>query len=126
MKHLRRALGLVVLVLAAVVLVQVGAAGPASAASQPCVVNSPWTSCWTNRLHANGNSHYIDYRFCSAPKWTADYLIKDTDNGTEIRRGHLNWGQCVSARIYGLYGYYAGWIFNTRAGANATLDNGLL
>jgi hypothetical protein len=60
---------------------------------------------------------------CSPNKWTADWQVKDANTGVIVAQGHLNWNTCASGYIYGLYGYYWGWVFSTRAGAGAWIDN---
>jgi hypothetical protein len=117
--------GLLVLVAAVGLAVATTSAASASPPNDEthCFVSSGITSCWTHVIHANNTYHKIHYEACSPEKWTADWQIKDASNGVIVKQGHLNWKSCVVGNVYGLYGNYHAWIFNTRSGAQILINN---
>jgi hypothetical protein len=97
---------------------------PLGAAQVFCQVPSWNTSCKTKVIAANPYQHRITYQMCAAVGHYADWQIKDQDTGVIVGQGREPAGQCTGEHyITGLYGSYWGWVFNTRAGANAFLTN---
>lgn len=146
MKQPRITIGRAVLVLAvvaALVAVTTGAAtatptasvSPASMAQTPrdgsrtlatataCRVVWPNTSCKTSTIPSS-IFKTIHYRMCAASNHYADWQVKDASNGNIVRQGRVEAPFCTGGDIGGLYGKYWGWVFNTRAGATAYIDNG--
>jgi hypothetical protein len=127
----RLAIGGAALMLAATVALVAGTTGTASAASgvtpaynsSTCSVIWPSTSCKTGTIRSNGATHRIYFSACAAPDHYADWQVKDADNGVIVGQGRLQAGVCDFALISGLYGAYWGWVFNTRGGASAHIDN---
>jgi hypothetical protein len=93
--------------------------------SAHCVVGTPGTtSCKTGRIPANASGHYIWLQACAPDGHYADWQVKDANNGVIVGQGRVPAGACNSRYIFGLYGSYWGWVFNTRRGASMYLDNG--
>jgi len=99
------------------------AAGVAPADVARCGILWPWTSCWTPVIRSNGTYHRINYEMCAASRHYADWQIKDADNGVIVAGGRVPDNTCAFGTVHGLYGAYHAWIFNTRAGAFAQIDN---
>jgi hypothetical protein len=100
--------------------------GTLSIESTSCTVQSTIfsiTSCKTGIIHANGYWHRINYRMCAARGHYADWQVKDAHNGVIVGQGRVNAAVCTSGSIHGLYGDYWSWVFNTRDGASAYIDN---
>ena len=95
------------------------------AASGYCTVRF-WgtTSCKTETIRANLTYHTINVRACAPDGHYADWQVKDANNGVIVGQGRVPAGACNSRYIFGLYGSYWGWVFNTRRGASMYLDNG--
>ena len=137
MKLLMPIVRLVLAVAVAAPLV-VATTGPASATPAPsaapattraatgyCTVRL-WgtTSCKTETIRANPTYRTINVRACAPASHYADWQVKDANNGVIVGQGRVPAGGCNSRYIFGLYGSYWGWVFNTRRGASMYLDNG--
>jgi hypothetical protein len=144
---IRTAIGGAALALAAITTLAATAAGTASAAPAKAATQSSTahaqstsrdavtplfnsgycdvygTSCKTGTIRSNGVGHYINYEFCSSTVHSADWQVKDADNGYIVRQGHLGSNACTSGRVNGLYGAYYGFIFHTLFDAFAYIDN---
>jgi hypothetical protein len=93
--------------------------------SAHCVVGTPGTtSCKTRSIPANASGHHIWLQACAPDGHYADWQVKDANNGVIVGQGRVPAGGCNSRYIFGLYGSYWGWVFNTRRGASMYLDNG--
>jgi hypothetical protein len=118
-----RAVGRAVVTIVSVFAMLGLTANAASASSTMCKVGYLITSCKTGTVPASAY-HTIYYRMCAASKHYADWQVKDATNGVIVAQGRVPDGFCYSNNIYGVYAKYWGWVFNTRAGASAYLDNG--
>jgi hypothetical protein len=93
--------------------------------SAHCVVGTPGTtSCKTRSIPANASGHHIWVQACAPDGHYADWQVKDAYNLRIVGQGRVPAGTCNSRYIFGLYGSYWGWVFNTRRGASMYLDNG--
>ena len=93
--------------------------------SAHCVVGTPGTtSCKTRSIPANASGHHIWLQACAPDNHYADWQVKDAYNLRIVGQGRVPAGACNSRYIFGLYGSYWGWVFNTRRGASMYLDNG--
>jgi hypothetical protein len=93
------------------------------ATATACRVVWPYTSCKTGTIPSS-IFRTIHYRMCAASNHYADWQVKDASNGYIVRQGRVEAPFCTGGDIGGLYGKYWGWVFNTRAGATAYIDNG--
>jgi hypothetical protein len=89
-----------------------------------CRVSIPGTtSCKTDHtVHANRTTHDLEYEACAPGGHYADWQVKDNNNGVIVKQGRVNAGQCTIGYIYGLYGSYWAWVFNTRTGATMYIN----
>jgi hypothetical protein len=82
-----------------------------------------FTSCKTPTIRANGLTHDINYGALAAITNSTDWQLKDADNGTIIRQGHLPRNGSLTGTTTGLFGAYYMFVFNTRFDTLALIDN---
>ncbi|GII00347.1 hypothetical protein [Planobispora takensis] len=96
----------------AAVLLAVGTASPASAASSECTVPWGWTTCTTGEVAADPNGNFLEISTWESPKPLNNpicseseirWKIVDVKNSHVIRRGS---GKVTDLRIENVYSRY--------------------